>query len=133
MRKIVSTCFAVALFAMTACSHTCNESSGASVVAGYSYTNCPGSAVVVPACITCLETHCPDDLSSVNTACSAYFSCVCPSGADAAACPKAPRPVSAGGDPGDPCGVALFGANPRARSGLSGCAATNCSKCAAGR
>src|ERR1700678_14391 len=52
---------------------------------GYTLTNCPALAVA-PACVSCIQTSCPTDLSAVDSACASYLACACPAGADTSAC-----------------------------------------------
>jgi hypothetical protein len=57
----------------------CSSSSGGG---GYGITNCPANPLPA-ACISCINSSCSSQLSTVNSACSAYYDCVCPTNADA--------------------------------------------------
>jgi hypothetical protein len=50
---------------------------------GYGVTNCPGGEIPA-ACVSCLEANCQSEVNTVNSACSAFYDCICPAGQDAA-------------------------------------------------
>jgi hypothetical protein len=50
---------------------------------GYGVTNCPAGGIPAP-CVSCLEANCQSEVNMVNSACSAFYDCICPAGQDAA-------------------------------------------------
>jgi hypothetical protein len=56
----------------------CSSSSGSS--SSSSASSCDQQIVASTACYTCGQNSCGSQLSSYESACSSYFSCVCPGG-----------------------------------------------------
>jgi len=76
---------AVALVVAMAC--TSGSNNAASI--NYSITSCPGNPYPGgAACTRCLESNCSSELDALNGSCGYVVDCVCPAGADAAACSR---------------------------------------------
>jgi hypothetical protein len=58
-------------------------SSSSSGGGGYGVTNCPAGGIP-SACVSCLEANCQSQVNMVNSACTAFYDCICPAGQDAA-------------------------------------------------
>jgi hypothetical protein len=116
----------VALSAFVACSSSSNNGNGGGGGAGsYSLTNCPNEAMALSTatgCVSCMQSKCSSQLSTVTTSCQAQFDCACPSGADAQACPSGNEPD---GGPGA-CAQALGTLSSTGATGLFACVFTNC-------
>jgi hypothetical protein len=71
----------------------CSSSSGSS----YSGTNCPSEGVTNSSCVSCIQSSCSSQLSSLNSGCNASdFNCACPSGANPSECTLSSSCQSAG-------------------------------------
>jgi hypothetical protein len=114
---------AVFVAVVLACSSS-GSSGGGGNPSGYSATNCPNVSLLgtSASCNSCVESKCASELTSANSACSAWLACVCAPGTDAGACPNGPL-TAGGGDGGEACTAAVLG--------LGACNLASCLPCPA--
>jgi hypothetical protein len=105
-----------------ACSSSGGGGSGS--VSGYSATNCPNVSLLgnSASCTSCVESKCASELTSANSACSAWLACVCEPGTDAGACPNGPL-TAGGGDGGAECTAAVLSVGACNLASCFGCSA----------
>jgi hypothetical protein len=130
LRWLCVTSIAAGFLVVVACGSNSPSSSqggpdaAASDGGAFTLTNCPSQGVASAACSSCIEKSCAADRSAVNASCADYYACLCPTGANAAACTPSAACTTALTDINDDCSCPVCAASPVSDGG--GYSVTNC-------